>query len=81
MKHPMQQQPQEQSFWRSPAGIVCIGLLAIGAFMLLTEHTTHVFAWLPYMLLLACPLMHLFHHRHRQEHSGRSERERDNSAF
>ena len=53
MRHPMQQQPQEQPFWRSPAGIVCIGLLAVGGFFLLTEHAAHVFGALPWLLILA----------------------------
>jgi Protein of unknown function (DUF2933) len=54
----MQQQPQEQSFWRSPVGIVCLGFLVIGGFFLLTEHTAHVFGVLSYLLIVACPLMH-----------------------
>ena len=37
-------------------------VLAIGAFFLLTEHTAHLFGALPWLLLLACPLMHLFMH-------------------
>ena len=40
---------------------VLIGFLAIGAFFLLTEHRAHVFGFLPWLLILACPLMHLFH--------------------
>ena len=40
---------------------VLIGFLAVGAFFLLTEHRAHLFGALPYLLLLACPLMHLFH--------------------
>lgn len=40
---------------------------AIAAFYLLTEHRAHVFAFLPYLLVLACPLMHLFHHGHGHE--------------
>jgi hypothetical protein len=45
---------------------VCIALfLGIVAFFLLSEHTAHVFGVLPYLLILACPLMHLFmHHGH-----------------
>jgi len=40
-------------------------LLAIAAFYLWTEHRAHLFGALPYMLLLACPAMHLFmHHGH-----------------
>lgn len=40
---------------------VLIGFLAIGAFFLFTEHRAHLFGILPYLLILACPLMHLFH--------------------
>ena len=49
-------------FWRSKSGIVCAGFLAIAAFFLLTEHTAHVLGALPWLLLAACPLMHLFMH-------------------
>ena len=38
----------------------------IAAFYLLTEHRAHLFGWLPYLIFLACLLMHLFmHHSHR----------------
>ena len=40
-----------------------IAFLAITAFFLLTEHTAHVFGVLPFLFLLACPLMHVFMHR------------------
>jgi hypothetical protein len=53
----------ERSFWRSPSGVAFLAFLAIAAFFLITEHTAHVLGALPYLLLLACPLMHLFHHR------------------
>jgi hypothetical protein len=33
----------------------------IGGFYLLREHWNHVAGSWPYLLLLACPLMHLFH--------------------
>jgi hypothetical protein len=52
-------------WWRTRSGIVFCGFLLIAAFYLLTEHTAHVFGALPYLLILACPLMHLFmHHGH-----------------
>lgn len=41
---------------------VLIGFLAIAAFFLLAEHQAHVLGALPYILLLACPLMHIFGH-------------------
>jgi hypothetical protein len=56
----------ERSFWRTPSGITLLGFLAVALFFLLTEHRAHVLGALPYLLVLACPLMHLFHHRHHQ---------------
>ena len=44
---------------------IFIAFLAIGAFYLFTEHRAHLLGALPFLLLLACPLMHLFmHHGH-----------------
>jgi hypothetical protein len=37
--------------------------LAIAAFFLWTEHRAHLFGALPYLILLACPLIHIFMHR------------------
>ncbi len=52
-----------QGFFGSRAGFVCFALLVIAGFYLLTEHRAHLFGALPYLLLLACPLMHVFMHR------------------
>jgi len=52
---------------RAPRGYnwILVAFLAIAAFFLLTEHRAHLFGALPFLLLLACPLMHLFmHHGH-----------------
>lgn len=38
------------------------GFALVAAYFLYTEHRAHLFAALPYLLLAACPLMHLFHH-------------------
>jgi hypothetical protein len=46
----------------SPATLVLVAFLAIAAYYLLSEHTAHVFQALPLLLVLACPLMHLFMH-------------------
>jgi len=43
------------------SNLVLIGFLAIVGFFLFTEHRAHLFGILPWLLLLACPLMHLFH--------------------
>ena len=50
-------------FWRSR---YAVGLLIFGAaatYFLLSEHHTHFFGALPFLFLLACPLMHVFMHR------------------
>jgi hypothetical protein len=51
-------------WWRLPFWIVLIGFMAVAGFFLITEHRAHLFGVLPFLLLLACPLMHLFHHGH-----------------
>jgi len=39
---------------------------------LVIEHRPHLLGWIPYLILLACPLMHFFMHRgHRHHHDGR----------
>lgn len=49
------------SWWRTKSGIALFGFLAIAGYFLIAEHRAHFFGALPYLLLLACPLMHLFH--------------------
>ena len=44
--------------------LVLIGFLLIAGFFLLIEHRAHVFGILPFVLLAACPLLHIFGHRH-----------------
>ena len=65
--HPGQpaQQPDRHSappFWRSRYAIGLVVLGVVAAYFLLTEHRAHVFGALPFLLLLACPLMHMFMH-------------------
>ena len=55
--------PEAQApWWRSGRGLATLSLAVVAAFYLLMEHTAHVFGALPYLLLLACPLLHLFQH-------------------
>jgi hypothetical protein len=52
---------------RSTLTLAALSLFAVStAAFLLTQHLAHTLAYLPYLLLAACPLMHFFHHgRHR----------------
>jgi hypothetical protein len=52
---------------------VTLGLclfLAVAAFFLWTEHRAHVLGLLPYLILAACPIIHLFMHRRHHGHDG-----------
>jgi hypothetical protein len=42
--------------------LVLIGFALVAGYFLITEHRAHLFGALPFLLLAACPLMHLFHH-------------------
>lgn len=65
--------PDPRPFWRSRTGIALLVLAAVGAFFLQEEHQAQA---LPYLLLLACPLMHLFmHHGHSHGASPANSRE------
>ena len=44
--------------------------LIVAAFFLWTEHRAHLLGVLPYLLLVACPAMHLFMHRGHRNHGG-----------
>ena len=47
------------------------GFILIAAFFLLGEHRAHALGFLPYALLLACPLLHRFMHGGHYGHDGR----------
>ena len=57
-RHHSHGQPGRRANW------VLLGFVAVIGFFLFTEHRAHLLGILPYLLLLACPLMHLFHHGH-----------------
>ena len=66
---------QPKSLFRSRNGVALLVFAAIGGFFLFTEHRAHVLGLLPYLLLLACPLMHMFmHHGHHHSHNHPNDR-------
>lgn len=50
------------SFWRTKSGIATCIFLGIAAILLVFEHRVHALETMPYLLILACPLMHRFMH-------------------
>jgi len=69
-------QSNELQWFRRPVNLALLGFLAISAFFLFSEHRAHFFGALPYLLLLACPLLHLFGH---SGHNGRRHRDLDSN--
>lgn len=53
---------KDNRFWRSGQGIAALLLIAAVSYFLLIEHRQHFFEYLPYLILLLCPLMHVFMH-------------------
>ena len=56
---------KSSSRWNPRTVVAFIGFVAVAAFYLWTDHRVHVLAavpFLPYLIFLACPLMHLFMH-------------------
>lgn len=49
---------------------VLCGFLAVAGILLFLEHRAHLLGALPYLLLLACPLLHFFMHRGHGGHGG-----------
>jgi hypothetical protein len=82
--HPTGHGPQPKSeprpgrFWTSKAGLVTIGFLLIGGFFLLTEHRAHALGALPFLLLAACPLLHMFMHGGHGGHGSHGRHTRQN---
>lgn len=64
----------EPSFWRRPSGMAVATVALIAGFYLLREHWGHVLGFWPYLLLLACPLMHLMHGHGGGGHGGHQHR-------
>ena len=48
-----------------------ITVFAFGVALLASQHLQHIVGAFPYLLLLACPLMHLFHGHHHGSHKNR----------
>ena len=57
------QSPQPPSFWKSPSGVALAVAGSVGGFLLYQEHQAHFWGAFPYLILLACPVMHFFMHR------------------
>ena len=58
------------SFWSSRAFLVFLGFAALAVVLLWEEHKTHILGAIPYLFILACPLLHVFMHGGHGSHGG-----------
>jgi len=73
---------RRHAFWRLfRSNLVFIGLFAIAAFFLLTEHLAHTLGFLPFLLLALCPLMHMFGHNHGHGGNTNDSHQEDRTEF
>jgi hypothetical protein len=74
MNHEHRHQPDGGNGTKSRNKWVLIAFIAIAAYFLVTEHRAHLSGWLSsygiWLLLLACPLLHLFMHGGHGGHDG-----------
>lgn len=56
--HPTHEGAHTNTAWKGAA--IMVGVIV--AFYVLREHWGHALGFLPYLILLACPLMHIFMH-------------------
>ncbi len=73
MEHPAPRQPP---IWRNPFGLILLAAPVSGAYVLLTRHFDHLLQAMRFLMLLACPLMHLSHRGHHGRHGGAPTEER-----
>jgi hypothetical protein len=82
MKSPDALSPRSTEGLSRNAKLALWSALVIAGFFVLREHWNHALGLLPYFLLLACPLMHLFGHGHHHGgHEHHAGRDRNGSTY
>jgi hypothetical protein len=51
-----------RSFFTSRAFLILLGFLVMAVVLLWSEHRAHFLGVLPFLFVLACPLLHIFMH-------------------
>ena len=67
----------KKSWWQTRDGIIMLVFLVFAGFFLLAEHRMHVFQYWPWLIILACPFMHLFMHHGHGGHGNHNDTDND----
>ena len=73
----MNEKDRKPSNYFKPVYLVYILLIAIGIY-LVAYHGSHLWTILPFLIFLACPVMHMMHHRKHKEVNNSQEHKDDN---
>jgi len=82
MNHEHEQKNNGDNNIQSKTKWIFIAFLAIAAYFLVMEHQAHLSGllyYLPFLLLLACPLLHMFMHGGHGGHGGHDSHRNDGS--
>jgi hypothetical protein len=85
MSHDHRHEPDSGDKSKSRTKWVFVGFVAIAAYFLIAEHKAHLYGWLSaygiWLLLLACPLLHMFHgHGGHGGHGGGDKRDKSDEG-
>lgn len=72
MEHPSDMRGHDEHLRARRLRWAFYGFLGVAAFFLIGEHRTHLLGVLPYIILLLCPLLHVFGHGGHQSHDSSS---------
>lgn len=75
---PLNTLEQHGSWIYSRTAMVTICVVLILGFLIYTGHSAHLLGVAPYLLILACPLMHIFMHSGHGGHHGDSAEKKEN---
>ena len=65
---------RRKPWWKTPFGVAWTALFLIAAFLLIQDHAAHIGNYWIWLILLACPLMHIFMHGHHKHNSNEKEK-------
>ncbi len=69
----MNRQVRLTDFLKSPSGLLTLTLVVVGVLFMVAAYGDTLLRWLPYGLILLCPLIHLLLHRGHSGHKNHSD--------
>lgn len=73
----MNTQARLSDFLKSPSGLLMLALIAVAVLFVVAAYGDILLRWLPYGLILLCPLIHLSLHRGYRGHKNHSDHSHD----